>query len=61
MSEEKKVEKKVVKKAAPKAPKMVGNLQEVTLVKDYGRDKKGAKLLRHPNTAKLLIAKKIAQ
>lgn len=61
MSEQKKVEKKVVKKTTPKAPKMVGDLQEVTLIKDHGQDEKGSKLLRHPKTAQLLIAKKIAQ
>ena len=61
MSEEKKVAKKAVKKAAPKAPKMVGDLQEITLIKDHGSDKKGGVLLRHPETAQMLIDKKIAQ
>ena len=36
-------------------------LAEVTLVKDHGVDLKGSKLLRHPNTAQMLIDSKIAK
>lgn len=36
-------------------------LVEVELLKAHGADKKGAKLLKHPNTAKMLIDRKIAK
>ena len=36
-------------------------LVEVTLLKDHGVDKKDDKLLRHPNTAQVLIDRKIAK
>ena len=36
-------------------------LVEVTLLKDHGVDKKDDKLLRHPNTAQMLIDQKIAK
>ncbi|WP_424493895.1 hypothetical protein [Salinimicrobium sp. GXAS 041] len=34
---------------------------EVTLIKDHGVDKKGDKLKRHPNTAQMLVDRKIAK
>lgn len=36
-------------------------LEEVTLLKDHGNDKKGDKLMRHPNTADMLRLHKIAK
>ncbi|WP_438423131.1 hypothetical protein [Aquimarina macrocephali] len=36
-------------------------LVEITLIKDHGNDKKGTVLKRHPNTADMLILKKIAK
>lgn len=43
------------KKKRPVAPALV----EAVLLKDHGYDKKGDKIKRHPNTIKMLKAKKI--
>ena len=62
MSSSKKDAKVVTSNKISKAPKLNDEgLQEVTLVKDHGEDKKGSKLLRHPNTAKMLIERGIAK
>jgi len=50
------------KKEEVKAPVLnADGLQEITLLKDHGVDKKGANLFKHPKTAKMLIERKIAK
>lgn len=58
----KKEDKVVTSKSISKsAPVIVDGLQEVELLKDHGVNKKGEKVLKHPNTAELLIKAKIAK
>lgn len=56
-------EPKVVTSAKISKPKDVSTdaLEEITLLKDHGFDKKGTKLMRHPNTAYLLKINGIAK
>lgn len=54
--------KAVTTKSVKTAPKVNDDgLSEIELLKDHGANKKGEKLFRHPNTAQLLIDRKIAK
>lgn len=58
---EKKAKIKVVNTFSKDVNRSNYALVEVTLLKDHGADKKGDVLKRHPNTADLLIERKIAK
>ncbi len=61
-AEPKKEAKTVTSKSISKAPVLNGKgLREIELLKDHGVNKKGEKLLKHPNTAQMLIDAKIAK
>lgn len=60
MAEKKEAKAVTTKSVKAKEPNKDG-LVEVELLKDHGSDKKGDKLLRHPNTAQVLIDHKIAK
>lgn len=60
MSGKKKAEA-VTTKSVKTEPVLKDGLMEINLIKDHGVNKKGDKLLRHPNTAQMLIDRKIAK
>ena len=49
------------KKMSSQRDVSVNALEEITLIKDHGFNKKGEKLLRHPNTADMLKEAGIAK